>query len=44
LWDGEENQKKKAKLFSRDKDSLTEQQRKKKTTTLILKKRRHKSK
>jgi len=35
-WDGEQNQRKKAKLMGRDKDSLTEQQRKKIVTTIIF--------
>jgi len=38
-WDGEENQKKKAKLVGQDKKSLTEQQRKRKITTIMLIKR-----
>jgi len=40
-WDGEENQKKKAKLVCWDKDNLTEQQRQRKITTIILLKRIH---
>jgi len=38
-WDGEENQKEKAKCVGCDKNSLAEQQRKKKITTIILIKR-----
>jgi len=38
-WDGEENQKEKAKLVGWDKNSLTEQQREQRTTTRALIKR-----
>jgi len=38
-WDGEENQKEKAKFMGLDKNSSTEQQREKKITTIILIKR-----
>jgi len=38
-WDGEKNQKEKAKLVGWDKNSLTESQREKKTTTIMLIKR-----